>query len=394
MNRSSLKQWSSALLKVWTREFVLVFSDIGVLLFFILLPTIYPLIYTLIYNPEVVHDIPVAVVDNCRSTNSRQFVRMADATEAIHIVGYAASISEAREWKNEKACYGVLLIPHDFDRNLNTHQQATIEFYCDMSLLIRYRAFVSSLTSLSLAYGAQVRHQQYSLPSSTPVNSHAVFTGNPTEGFASFLIPGILILIIQQSLILGISMLGGGRAERRKINGNSDPLTIIAPSSASILGKALCYTVIYIPLVLYMLLFIPAIFNLPRSANIIDIILMSLPLLLSSSFMGLSVQKLSSERESSMLVIVFTSVIFIFLSGLTWPRYAMSPIWYGISSLIPATWGIEAFVNINSMGANLNLTATPYLMLWGLTLAYYTLAIVIETHNKKSAKAINSVNKH
>ena len=101
MNRSSLKQWSSALLKVWTREFVLVFSDIGVLLFFILLPTIYPLIYTLIYNPEVVHDIPVAVVDNCRSTNSRQFVRMADATEAIHIVGYAASISEAREWKNE-----------------------------------------------------------------------------------------------------------------------------------------------------------------------------------------------------------------------------------------------------------------------------------------------------
>lgn len=58
------------LFQVWIKEYRLVFSDVGVLLFFLALPLAYPIAYTLIYNPEIVYDVPVAVVDNCR--HSRQ----------------------------------------------------------------------------------------------------------------------------------------------------------------------------------------------------------------------------------------------------------------------------------------------------------------------------------
>lgn len=59
----SIKEWFTAMYKVWRREFRLVFGDAGVLLFFFGLPLLYPIVYTLIYNPKSHPDIPVAVVE-------------------------------------------------------------------------------------------------------------------------------------------------------------------------------------------------------------------------------------------------------------------------------------------------------------------------------------------
>lgn len=368
--------WFKSLYKVWKQEYRLISHDAGVLLFFLLLPTIYPLVYTLIYNPEVVTELPVAIVDDNRSEQSRQLARMADATEAIHIIGYANDMQEARHWLNEKACYGILYIPNDFSRNIARGNQATAQFYCDMSLLIRYRTFLSALTDISLAYGTEIR--QEIIPNSTmPIDSKAVIMGDSTQGFASFVIPGILIIIIQQSLILGITMLGGGANERRRRNNNIYPLQIDAPITASILGKALCYFSIYLPLIIYMLLFVPAMFNLPRSNNTIDWFILIVPFIFASIFLGLTLQRFITERETPFIIVVFSSIVFLFLSGLTWPRYAMSEPWLTISNLIPSTWGVEAFVRINSNGATLQQNATPFIMLWILCIIYFLTAIIL-----------------
>ena len=122
-------KWVTSLYLVWRREFRLVFTDAGVLIFFFLLPTLYPLVYTLIYNPEIVRDIPVAVVDNCRTTSSREFTRMVDATEAIKIIGYASTLNEARQWHAQKACYGILEIPEDYGKNIGRGEQSSVIFY-------------------------------------------------------------------------------------------------------------------------------------------------------------------------------------------------------------------------------------------------------------------------
>lgn len=368
--------WFKSLFLVWKREYRLISRDAGVLLFFLLLPTVYPLVYTLIYNPEVVTELPVAVVDDNRSSQSRQLTRMADATEAIHIIGYAGDMNEARRWLNEKACYGILYIPEEYSSNIARGNQAVAQFYCDMSLLLRYRTFLSALTDISLASGAEIR--QEIIPNGTmPVNSQAVIMGDSNQGFASFVIPGILIIIIQQSLILGITMLGGGANERRRRNNGFDPLQIDAPTTATTLGKALCYFTIYLPLIIYMLLFVPAIFNLPRSGNTFDWFLLSIPYVFASIFLGQSLQRLVTERETSLIIIVFISIIVLFLSGLTWPRYAMSEPWLTISNIFPSTWGVEAFVRINSNGATLQQNSLPFTMLWILCIIYFITANIL-----------------
>lgn len=374
--------------RVFRRELSLIVHDAGVLLFFVALPLAYPVVYTLIYNPEVVRKIPVAVVDESMTADSRYFVQKASASPGMEIYAYCPNMADARELMAEGKVFGIMQIQHDYGRNIGNGEPAHVAFYADMSLLLRYRTFVSALTDLQLDIISEVTGERISagglasLAGATggmPVKSESNFLGDTEQGFASFVIPGIVILILQQSMVLGVTLLGGTSRERRRRNGGIDPRQINGvPASATIWGKALCYTVFYIPLTIYILRFIPEIFNLPHYGNPVEYLLFVFPLLLSSAFLGLTLNYFMKERESGFILIVFTSVIFLFLSGLTWPRYAMAPFWKGLSACIPATWGVEGFIRMNTNGASLSQVHSDYVNLWILAAVYLVLAYCVQ----------------
>ncbi|MDE6703496.1 MAG: ABC transporter permease, partial [Muribaculaceae bacterium] len=237
--------WFRDLTAVFCNEWRIIVHDMGALIFFLALPLLYPVVYTLIYNTEVVDKVPVAIIDDCRSEMSRQFVRDASAAPGIDVVGYAANLNEARRWMNEDKVYGILRIPSDYASDIETGQQATIEFYADMSLLLRYRALLAAVTDLQIKQTADITMNRVNMTglettgmAKMPIDSHHSFLGDPEQGFASFVMPGIVILILQQSMLLGISLIGGTSRERRMRNGGIDPEMIdSASASASVWGK-------------------------------------------------------------------------------------------------------------------------------------------------------------
>lgn len=389
---NNIKTWILNTARVMRRELNLSLTDIGALIFFILLPLVYPIVYTVIYNPEVAREIPVAVVDNSRSASSREFVRMVDATESMHVIGYAANMEEARRWKDSKDCYGILLIPESYGRDLGRGEQANITFYSDMSLLLRYRSMLMSMTNLQLAAGSKIRTELMgsaglsSFNMSSPVENQSFMLGDTEQGFASFIIPGIIILILQQSMILGITLLGGTSYERRLRNGGYDPLAVNASPSSTVIGRMLCYVLIYLPMTLYVLHYIPVFFSLPHVGSPLHYIPFVLPMLIASAFLGMTLQFMVKEREMSFMVVVFTSVVFLFLSGLTWPRYAMSWFWTGLGDMIPAVWGMEGFIRINSNNATIFDNSHPYIMMWVLSLFYFFTAILVTRFTARSAR--------
>ena len=91
------------------------------------------------------------------------------------------------------------------------------------------------------------------------------------------------------------------------------------------------------------------------------------------------------------MVVVFTSVVFLFLSGLTWPRYAMSPFWYWVGNCIPAVWGVEGFIRINSNGADLSAVSHPYLMMWLQCVVYFVIywALMKWTRRRQVVAAVS-----
>lgn len=376
-----IKEWVLETARSFRHELHACLTDVGVLIFFLFLPLAYPLIYSLIYNTEVTRDMPVVVVDNCRTADTREFVRHADATEAIRIAGYAANMQEAKEAMMSKNCFGILEIPRDYSQKLMRLEQPQVQFYCNMTLLLRYRTFLGSLTELQMATGAELRERALSdlgmPPSAAPsaVSSVGYAMGDTQQGFASFIIPGIVILILQQSMLLGITMLGGTRQERRRLRGPL-PCDTYSPS-AQIFGRTLAYVFIYIPLTLYILDFVPAFFSYPHHSDMLTDLLTVLPMLLATAMMGQALNILASERESSFIIVVFTSVLFLFLSGLTWPRFAINGCLTVLGDFVPATWGIDSFVRINSNGATLADQKTAWIWMWLLFVVYTAIAYLV-----------------
>ncbi len=377
-----IKEWITETAGYFRHEFAAVFSDIGVLIFFLFLPTAYPIVYSLIYNTEVSRDMPVAVVDNSRTALSREFVRHADATQAIKICGYAANMQEAKQWMAEHKCYAILEIPANYAEKIGRAQQPQVQFYMEMSLLLRYRTFSSSIAELQMATCAELREMSLadlgipSTGSSSSIESYGFAMGDTQQGFASFVMPGIVVLILQQSMILGILMLGGTRKEQRRLRRDGSPL-------ACILGRALCYTVIFIPLTIYILHFVLHFFSYPQQGDWLQELVFIFPMLLASAMLGQTLIIMVSERETCFITFVFTSVAFLFLSGLTWPRFAMPEFMRWISDLIPATWGIQGFIHINTNGAPMAFQASAYYWLWGLTILYTLTAYIVARRDKR-----------
>lgn len=378
--------------RVFRNELSLIVGDVGVLLFFVALPLAYPVVYTLIYNPEVVRKLPVAVVDNSRTAASRNLVQMASASPSIEIYEYCNDMAEARHLMADGQVFGIMQIPSDYSKNLGNNEQSHVEFYADMSLLLRYRTFVSALTDLQMEVINEVTGERINNMgletlvaghSALPIKSESNFLGDTEQGFASFVIPGIVILIIQQSMILGICLLGGTSRERRIANGGIDPRQVNnAGTMATLWGKTFAYVIFYIPMTIYVMRFVPEMFNLPHYGRPVDYMLFVFPMLLASAFLGLTLNVLMKQRESAFVIIVFTSVIFLFLSGLTWPRYAMSPFWTMVGDFIPAVWGVEGFIRINSNAASLPEVGHAYVALWILAAVYMCTAALVLSRNR------------
>ena len=357
---------------IWKDELKNVFRDAGVLIFFFLVPLAYPLLYSFIYNNEVVRDAKLVVVDQSDSYLSREFTRRVNATADVEVVSTCTDMAEAKRYLDEKKAYGILYFPESFSKEVYRGEQATVSLYCDMSSLLFYKAFLLSATEVSLDLGREIQLSRLSSSSEkqdeitvNPIPYESITLFNPQNGFASFLVPAILILVIQQTLVLGIGMLGGTVREENRLE--TLPQSVgrhFHGTLRIVFGKSLTYLMIYILVCIWALAVVPKLFALPQIGDPLTLLLFVLPYLLACIFFAMTLAGFMTTRESPMLVFVFTSVLFLFISGISWPKEAIPPFWKAIGYLFPSTPGIQGFVRINTCGATLNEVAFEYRMLW------------------------------
>ena len=369
---------------IWKDELKNVFKDSGVMIFFFLVPFIYPLLYAFIYNNEVVHNAKMVVVDQSDSYLSREYIRKVDATADVKVVAVCSDMEEAKRMMDAKEAYGILYFPSEFSKNIHKGKQATVSLYCDMSALLFYKAFLLATTEVSLEIGKELRAQNN--PSSTieqekitinPIPYESVALFNSQNGFASFLVPAILILVIQQTLILGIGMLGGTAREKNRFHSLVPISRHFNGTLRIVFGKSLTYLLLYVVVCIWVLAIVPKLFSLPQVGEPLTILLFLLPYLFACIFMSMTLSGFMTSRESPMLVFVFTSVILLFISGVSWPEAAIPPFWKVVGYLFPSTPGIQGFIRINTAGASLHEVAHEYRVLWIQAGVYFILSCII-----------------
>ena len=114
----------------------------------------------------------------------------------------------------------------------------------------------------------------WALVQDAPYTETALFT--PTGGYGSFLIPAVLVLILHQTLLFGICMLGGTAREENEES----------YSFSSLIGRAGACFLIYYGLAAILLGFFPRLFDIPHIGSIGDILLLIAPYLLLAMRVG------------------------------------------------------------------------------------------------------------
>lgn len=369
---------------IWKEELRQVFKDAGVMIFFFLVPLAYPVLYGLIYNNEVVREAKLVVVDHADTPSSRAFIRRINATPDVEVVDFVTNMDAAKAKLDAKEAYGILEIPSNFSRDLHQGKQTTVSLFSDMSCMLYYKNYLIAATEASMDLGkdmiqsispAETREQRQIAINPIPYESVAMF--NSANGFGSFLLPAILILVIQQTLILGICMLGGTAREKNRFHTLVPVSKHFQGTLRIVFGKSLAYVLLYILVCCWVLIIVPALFSMPQLTNLSTLILFILPYLFACVFFSITLSGFVISRESPMLLFVFTSVILLFISGVSWPMHSIHGFWRVLAYIFPSTAGVQGFVAINTMGATLNEVAFEYHLLWIQTGVYFILSCII-----------------
>ena len=372
-----MSEYKYPIVKSFVTELQRIFRDPGVVVIFIVATLVYPLIYKALYWNEQINDVPVAVVDLSNSPQSREFLHRWNASPDIKLTHTCSSMAEAEQLLRNQKVHGIIYFPRDFERQLaDPLGKAHISLYCDMSSFLYMKAIYLSCNQVMLESMRNIQIDRYeqmgmdkefawALVQDAPYSETALFT--PTGGYGSFLIPAVLMLILHQTLLFGICMLGGTAREE-----NEESYTF-----TSLIGRAGACFLTYYGLAAILLGFFPRLFGIPHIGAIDDILLLIVPYLLAIIFFSLCVSVFIRNRESGLVLLISTSLIFLFMAGISWPKEMIPQAWRWVAACIPYTWGAHAFIHVNSMGATLSQVTREFIALWVLTGAYGVMACVL-----------------
>ena len=370
--------------KVWLHEMRDMFKDEGALLFVILLPLAYPLLYSWIYNNEVVREVPVAVVDNSHSQTSREFVRHVDASPDVRVAAWSNNLEEASRLVARQEVYGIILLPEDFDRQLGRMQQAHVSVYCNMGLMLTYKAIFQTCSAVAADMDSHIQIALSGNPTTRedqltthPMQVSDVPIFNNTGGYGNFILPGVLVLIIQQVMLLGIGIAYGTSYEKRRFSRLTPMYERRFGLARIMIGRTMGFFVLFLLIAAWVLLAVPRMFHFVQMLHFSDFLLFVVPYLLACVFFATTFSFFIRQRENVMLLVVFTSVPFLFMSGVSWPKSNIPEVWQWVSWLFPSTFGIQGFIKMNTMGGVFGDIIPEIKGLWIQTVIYGVFATLV-----------------
>ena len=393
-----MTHWNShpLCLHVAWREFRAISTSYAVLLVLVGGVFAYGLLYNYMYAPNVVREVPIAVVDHSHSALSREYIRLLDATPEAHVSYHAQDMFEAKHLMQQSRVYGVLYLPRDFEERMLRGDESVYPFYATTDAFLYYesleRANLEVMQAMDAAYRLQLvpllaPQDLLAAATQSPVTVVGTALYNPLEGYGIYLIPSVLMIIIFQTLMMLVAMMSNRESEASLLAACRDILA--APRCqgtlprrgwggaplALVCGKTLTYTVLYGIFALFLVGLLPQLFNIPHQASFTSLVVLLVPYILATSFLGLALSRWYADAEAPILLIAFFSIGLIFLSGVSYPLELIPWPWRVVHYLIPAAPAVLAYVQLGSMGASLHDVWPQLLALYAQTIAYFALAV-------------------
>ncbi|WP_041420168.1 ABC transporter permease [Shewanella violacea] len=349
------------------------------------------LFYSVLYPLPYLHQVPteqqLVVVDLDHSSLSRRLIRHADASAKISVIGQVTSISQAQKWIESGRAHGLLVIPQGFRRDLLLGKGVTLSYGGDASYFLIYSAVAEGLVTAGmdagkhvqllgmLAKGQAPKQANLSL-NSVKINSVPAF--NPSLGYTSYVVPGLFLLILHQTLLIGTGILGAGQWRRKGYWRDVSPLQLVCGRISAFMLIYLFFSSFYVGFCFYW-------YQVSVQASLSLVALWMLPFLLSTSAAGIALSCLFVRRDLPTQVLLLVSMPIMFVSGFVWPLALIPEPLIWLSQVIPAVPAIMGMLELNQMGASWSSVMPKWLQLWALFALFFMLAWYGVTRRLKSA---------
>lgn len=380
------------IIKIICSEFKAIGTNIPILIVLILGNVGYGFLYNLMYNTNVYREAPIAVVDMSQSDVSRHFIDYIDATQQVDVVMKIQDFHEAKQKVIGKDIVGFLYIPSDLRNNIMRGEQTECTIYGSTLSFLDYLNISEAVNFASLKINSELLPEMIKslnmidvlfLANDKAVNIVSEPLYNSTEGYGTYLIPPVMVIIIFQTMMITMAMRIGGET----VNKTTRPQ--VNKSYKIVLGKAITNVMIYIVFSVFFLGLLPLIFHLPYLGNFWDIAIMMIPYLFASAFFCMCLKPFFTDADMPLFLIVFMSVPLVFLTGISYPLELMPWHWKIFHYLIPVAPATMAFVKIDCMGGDLSNIRPEMMTLWIQCVVYFVIATLIWRHKKVNEPIAN-----
>lgn len=342
--------------RAFRREQHHILHDKNVLVVILLAPLFYAFFYPSIYWHKTEQEVAVVVLDQDHSAWSHNLLRKLDSHPLIRIASQCQNQDEGRHALESMSAYALVVIPTDAEKELKTDHSITLVVQINST-----RFLVSNDLSKAINEVVQEESQKVSEQwlqehgkwhaQAAPLNVDVRALFNPTDTYGDFFIPALIVLILQQTLFIGLAETVakereiGSLAQWRSSSGNQ--------ITSAILGKGLFYFLLFFGYgALFLSVHFP-LFKLPNHGNLLLQVLMMTLFLACIVIMAMLISTFFKSKLIAMQCTVFTSYPIFLMSGFSWPLWSMPWFLRGVAQLLPTTPYLAAFTRITQMGAGL-----------------------------------------
>lgn len=340
------------------------------------IPFLMPIVMMLLFGYAVTTEvdmIPTAVLDQCNTPESREYIEKFRVSDYFNVVQYVTSENEISQLIDSGAVKAALIIPSHYARDIKRHKTPDTELIIDGTDPTTARTALSSGVLVSQMYSISIKENSMnkagiSRPNASGVNLNTKVWYNPNMESNKFTIPGLVGLILQNITI----MLTAFALVREKERSTIEQLIVTPIRSAElILGKLVPYIIIGYAGFLFALALCVFWFGVQVNGSLGLLLILGFLFVYCSLSIGMLISTFAKNQLQAMMVMVIVILPSILLSGFVFPRDAM-PLPIRLTGyVIPLTYFLDIIRGIVLKGVGIN-----YLYKDVIALSIFTIVIL------------------
>lgn len=389
-------KFMNTILQLVKREIGLIIPDRNLISVLLIAPLFYSFFYGSIYFNKVETDVPVVVIDQDQSTTSRKFIRMLDASQLVSVSEDACDMNTAKKKIISGEAQAIVFIPTNFEAELKSGKGSDIKSFLNTSHFLISNDINKAVNEVAATLSAGIRlkyfqtqgynfEQAKELIEPVKVEIRPMF--NFTESYGDFLIPSVLIIVLHQTLLLGLSE---SVAKEREQNTLSSLFSSAGNKiTTAIIGKGFLYIILYSVYAAFFFSVNFYVFKLPFNGSTSAFVISTLLMLTAVVFMSIFISSFFERKIIAIQFLTLSSYPVFLISGYSWTFDALPLPIKALAGLIPFTPYSNAVIKLTMMEGRFENVYPQMIHLFILALLFFAAAYYRMNHLHKTKKTQN-----